>query len=135
MWLLELLDILISFSAPRQSLGTQPRYSMTVSMAVLCLAGIVIAASADDNGSPDGGVTVLLTLCVVGLGLVCTAILKASLNRGFWPGFAMFGLAFVLFGWVRLGFQGTILPLVGSLPFGYIGGVIGRAFGVERLEE
>jgi hypothetical protein len=112
------------------------RFSISVMMAVVFLAGIVFAESAY-GGSSNLNFIIILTPSVPVLGLLCTAILGASLKRdekrGFWLGFAVFGWAFFVVGWLGL-FRLPVLAVLGRVPFGYIGGVIGRSFAAERLE-
>jgi hypothetical protein len=63
------------------------------------------------------------------VGMLCTSILGAFFRRGpdraFWLGFAVFGWAYFV---VALVFSLRLFPIVGSLPFAYIGGSIAKAF-------
>ena len=50
-------------------------------------------------------------------------------------GFAVFGWASVIAGWLTHDFPIGFFAVLGSIPFGYIGGTIGRKFAAERSGE
>ncbi len=114
------------------------RFSTSVLMSIVCLAALVFAASSY-SGSLDLDSLIALTASVPVLGLLCTAPLGACLKRGekrgFWLGFAVFGWSSVIAGWLTHDFPIGFFAVVGSIPFGYIGGTIGRKFAAERSGE
>jgi hypothetical protein len=112
------------------------RFRISTLMAVVLLAASVFATS-QFGGGLDGLIFVSTALVV--LGVLSTTILGVIYRRGelraFWVGFALFGWPVAL-GCLLLALNSAealfFSPL--AISFGWIGGVIARAFAVNSSE-